>query len=88
MKQMPEASMEKNAQEHDHEAEAAAEALMRAHEIKSNPELLKRAAVHVHKKLRAITGLKKDISSIKGLKDHYNDKFGSGKKPPEGGLEE
>lgn len=64
--------------EKDYEAENAADTLLKAHEIKADPHLMGRVKKHAGRKLKALTGLKNDISSIDDIRKVYDDKFGSG----------
>lgn len=68
--------------ERDYEAENGADALLRAHEIKQDPALMARVKKHAGRKLKALTGLKSDISSISDIRDTYNKKFGPQKDCP------
>lgn len=53
----------------DWEADSAVDTLMRAHEIRSNKELMKRVKKRSGKKLAALEGLKKEIKSLDDLKE-------------------
>jgi hypothetical protein len=59
--------------EKDHEAEHAADTLLRAHEIKADKELMERVKKHAGKKLKALKGFKKDIRSMADLKAVRNE---------------
>lgn len=60
----------------DFESKDAADTLMKAEEIKANKALMKQVKKHVGRKLKALTGLKDSVKSIKDLKDLNNKKFG------------
>lgn len=63
----------------DYEADSAVETLMRAHEIKSNKEMMARVKKKAGRKLAALSGLKSDITSIDDIK-MARDSFGKKKK--------
>jgi hypothetical protein len=65
-------------EEHDYEAENGVDTLMRYHELKANPELMGRVKKHAGRKLKALTGMKNDISSIDDIRKVYDQKFGRG----------
>ena len=76
-------SKSKSKKERDWEAENAVDSILRAHEIKGDKEMMKRVRKVAGRKLKALTGLSNDITSIDDLKETYQKKYGSQRRKPD-----